>query len=399
MMLKALIIVAELITFNHNTTNIFHQNLEALLDPSIHTIVNEGGSSSSKTYSVIQLLSYFASKIKIPHLISICSESFPHLEAGAIRDFKEIWAPLWDDDYWNESKHFYDYGNGSILEFFAADKPGKAHGPRRNVLYCNEVNNIPKSIVDAMMLRTKGKAIYDFNPVCEFWVHNLRGKPGVKWIHSTYQDSKMFLPRTTIERIENLKETDPNGWNVYGLGLVGNVEGLVHSRFSQDDIPEGKGKVFYGLDFGYTNDPTALVKCVLLGDDLYCDELIYETGLNNQQIAKRFETLGLKKNETEIFADSSEPKSIDEIHLCGWNIKPAPKGPDSIINGVQRVNQFRQHWTKQSLNAIREMRNYRYLQDKNGKYLNAPRDDFNHAMDARRYAVVGKGLDRPLQIF
>lgn len=382
----------------NNLTRVFDANAAAYFAGK-RMIINQGGTSSSKTFSIIQLFIYLTACSIGACISSIVSESIPHLKLGAIRDFKTIMGDSFCDKDFSQTDNIYNFGEGRLLEFFSADNPGKVHGPRRNNLFINEVNNIPKAVQSALSIRTQGLEVYDYNPTGEFYLMEEIGRPGVEFIKSTYLDAKQFLPSSIVEKIEARRDRDPNWWRIYGLGEVGNIEGLVHSIFKQSELPEGKGKVFYGLDFGYTNDPTSLIKCVQFGEDLYCDELIYETGLNNQQIAKRFETLGLKKNEAEIFADNSEPKSIDEIHLCGWNIKPAPKGPDSVINGIQRINQYRQHWTARSLNAIKEMRNYRYLQDKDGKYLNTPRDDFNHAMDARRYAVIGKGLDRPIQIF
>jgi phage terminase large subunit len=381
-------------------TNIFFQIWEAVKNPAIRIIVNEGGTSSSKTYSSLQILTDICNHRTKPLIVSTVSESLPHLKLGCIRDFQNIAGDDFDAKKWNATEHSYAFSRNVVMEFFSADQPGKASGPRRDILYCNEVNNIPKAVFDQLDMRTRRLVMVDFNPVCEFWIHALKGRPEVAWIHSTYLDARHVLPQSIIDKIEAKRELDPNWWNVYGLGLIGNVEGLVHPVFTQDDMPEGKGIEFYGLDFGYTNDPTCLVKCVLIEKDLFCDELIYETGLTNQDIAKRFETLGIKKHHAEIFADGSEPKSIEEIYRSGYNIKAAPKGPDSVIQGIQKINQYRQHWTKRSLSAIKEMRNYRYITDKDGKLTNKPRDDFNHAMDGRRYAVVGKiANDKPIQIF
>jgi phage terminase large subunit len=182
---------------------------------------------------------------------------------------------------------------------------------------------------------------------------------------------------------------------VYGLGETGKIEGLVHPSFSLcDEIPSG-GIVFYGMDFGFSNDPCALVKCVLRGEDLFCDQLIYERGLLNSQVARRFEQLGITKNNDEIFADSAEPKSIAEIRSYGYNIKGAIKGPDSIRASISKINEYRHHWTKRSIDAIKEQRNYRYITNGDGKITEKPIDDFDHAMQARWYAVMGKLAHRP----
>lgn len=380
-------------------TSIFFQNLDAISDRDIRIAVNEGGTSSSKTYSALQVLIDISIHRTKPLLTSVVSESMPHLKRGAMRDFMILMGDRFDPNLWNASEHIYTFG-AAQMEFFSADIPGKVRGPRRDILYLNEANNIPKPTYDELSIRTRRFEILDHNPVSEYWAHELKGKPHVRWIHSTYLDAKHVLPAEVVQKIEAKRETDPNWWNVYGLGLVGNVEGLVHPLFQQVECLPDIGEPFYGLDFGYTNDPTTLVKNVIEpGRDggpstLYSDELIYETGLTNQAIAAKMESLGVRKGYDEIFADAAEPKSIDEISAFDFNIKPAPKGPDSIRNGIQVVNTYKQVWTKRSLNGIKEQRNYRYIQDKNGKYTNKPIDCYNHLMDARRYAMVGK-LSQP----
>jgi phage terminase large subunit len=374
---------------NMTLTNVYSRNYHALINPKKRIAINEGGTSSSKTFSIMQLLIILAQSRTKPMLISVVSESFPHLSLGVMRDFRLIMGDSFDESKWNATNHIYNFGAAQI-EFFSVDNPGKAHGPRRDILYCNEVNNIPKIIVDALSVRTKRFEFYDFNPVSQFWCHDMQGREDVEWIHSTYLDAKHVLPNDIVLKIESRRETDPNWWNVYGLGKVGNVEGLVHPLFSQvDSLPVG-GVEVYGLDFGYTNDPTALTQNRIIGDSLYSDLLIYESGLTNQQIAARMEQLGLRKGYDEIIADSAEPKSIDEIMLYGYNVMPAAKGQDSILNGIQRINQYKQYWTKRSIQAIKEMRNYRYVQDKNGKLTNKPIDGWNHALDSRRYAIMSR---------
>ena len=387
------------IQFEHSVTNIFYKILEALMDPSIHTIINEGGSSSSKTYSNIQILAHFANLITIPHLISITSESFPHLEAGAIRDFKSIMAPVWDDNKWNATKHFYKFNENSTLEFFASDSPGKAHGPRRNILYCNEVNNISKPIVDAMLLRTKGKALYDFNPVAQFWAHDLRGMPGVAWIHSTYLDSKMFLPKRTIERIESLKYTDPNAWRVYGLGLIGKIEGLVYPDFEIiDEMPVLANKMeIFGLDFGWT-DPCALVKNTISENKCYSEELVYETKLHMRDLSQRMEDLGMRKNYDVIIADSEDPGRIDELCGYGWNVKKCIKGPGSVEFGHQKVRQYKQFWTKKSINGIKSQRNFMYIKNTAGDITEKTTHLFSHCFASDTLVLTSNGWKKIIKI-
>lgn len=386
-----------------DTTEIYDKNLWAY-NQGYKIIVNQGGTSSSKTYSLIQLFIFLA--VASPGISSIVSESLPHLKRGAIRDFVNIMGDDYNDNLFNKTDHIYSFGS-SKLEFFSADDSKRLRGGRRKRLFLNEVNNITELSFNELDVRTEECTFVDFNPVSDFWVHQLLAKYGITdftkdcfpaqkdicFIHSTYLHAKHLLPKSTVEKIESRRERDPNWWNVYGLGLVGNIEGLIHPVFTTTkDMPQpGVGIEFYGLDFGFT-DETALIKCVVVNDQLFCDQLIYETGLTNPQIARRMESLGVRKNHDEIFADSAEPKSIKEIASYGFNIKPVEKGPDSVRAGILKVNEYKQIWTERSVDAIKEQRNYRYIQKDDGTFSEKPIEDFDHAMSARRYAVISKGL-------
>ena len=227
------------------TTKIFIDNLKAFRSQK-RTAINEGGTSSSKTYSILQLLVFIAKNSRKRLVISVVSESLPHLKRGCIRDFKNILDLDYNDKCMNKTELFYRFPNGTIIEFFSADNSAKCRGSRRDILYINECNNVSKATFDELEVRTKMFVFLDFNPVAEFWAHDMQGYPEVEWIHSTYQDAKHVLPKVTVERIEARKDRDPNWWRVYGLGLVGNLEGLVHPNFKiikVDQIPE-KGRVF-----------------------------------------------------------------------------------------------------------------------------------------------------------
>jgi len=374
------------------TTDIWKQNLTAF-NQGKRRALNEGGTSSSKTWSILQLLICFAQRTQRPMLASVVSESFPHLNRGCIRDFRRIMGDAWSDNCWSKSNHIYTFGKGQI-EFFSADEPSKLRGGRRQILFINEANNVPYEGFKELDIRTELFTFMDWNPVSEFWAHeSLIGKDENAYIHSTYLDAKDVLPAEVIKNIESNKDSDPNWWNIYGLGLIGRIEGLVYPFFEQvDALPAGDA--FYGLDFGYSNDPSVLVKCVIDGDKLYCQELIHEAGLTNDAISHRMDELGVKRNHDEIFADSAEPKSIDEIHKFGFNVKPAPKGEGSVEFGQQKILQYKQFWTKDSLNCIKEQRNFRFIADKDGKLTTKTTHAWSHGMDARRYGVVGH-LKRP----
>lgn len=238
-------------------------------------------------------------------------------------------------------------------------------------------------------MRTKLFTFVDWNPVSEFWAHeNWIGKPENAYVHSTYQDAKAVLAPEIIATIESNKD-DPNWWNVYGLGRIGKIEGLVYPQFElENELPEGDK--FYGLDFGYTTDFTALIENVIIGQELHSRELIYDVGLTNDDIASRMIELGIKPHYDEIWADAAEPKSIAEIHKRGFNIKPAPKGPGSVEYGHQKVRQYKQFWTKDSTHCIKEQRNFRYIEDKDGHLTDKTTHQWSHGMDGRRYGVVGK---------
>ena len=371
------------------TTSIYEQNAEAWLSGKRRAL-NEGGTYSSKTWSILELLILIAQNTKSPLLISVVSESLPHLKRGAIRDFFKILSESQDNNpRYNKTEHNYTFGKG-IIEFFGADEADKVRGPRRDILFINEGNNVPWETARGLDIRTAKFTFVDWNPVSEFWAHeHWIGQPENAYIHSTYLDAIEVLPQAVIDNIESNKDKDPNWWNIYGLGRLGKVEGLVYPYFEQvDELPQGDDH--NGLDFGYSNDPTSLIKSVIKGDGLYSKELIYETGLTNQDISARMEDVGLRKRYDEIFADSAEPKSIEELYRMGWNIKGAPKGPGSVEYGHQKVRQYKHYWTKDSTNCIKEQRNYRYILDKNGKLMDKTTHSFSHGMDARRYGIMGK---------
>ena len=368
-------------------TKIFDANLAAYRG-GYRRALNEGGTSSSKTYSIIQLLILIAQGARRPFLISIVSESLPHLKRGCIRDFLAILGPDFDEARYNRSEHTYTFGNGTI-EFFPADDPAKMRGGRRDILFINEANNVSRNAYRELDIRTRLFTFLDWNPVSEFWVHEdgLIQKPENAYIHSTYLDALAVLPPEVVANIESNRD-DPNWWNIYGLGRLGKVEGLVYPYFNQvEKMPDADG--FYGLDFGYSNDPTVLVHCIIKGSELFCRELIYEAGMTNDAIARRMDDHGIKRHYDEIWADSAEPKSIDEIAAYGFNIKGAPKGPGSVEYGHQRVKQYKHRWTKDSLRCIKEQRNFQYVQDKSGRLTEKTTHTFSHGMDARRYAIMG----------
>jgi len=355
----------------------------------------QGGTSSSKTFSIIPLLISYA--IDVPNSeISIVAESVPHLKRGAVKDFISIMVMTgkYKDSSFNKSDLKYRFWNGSFIEFFSVDQPDKLRGARRDVLFINECNNIHFEAYNQLAIRTKKFIYLDYNPTSEFWVHTeLLNDPDAEFIILTYKDNEALAP-ALVKEIEKAREKAKyssywaNWWSVYGLGQVGSLEGVIFSNWSQiDTVPEGSKLIGYGMDFGFTNDPTTLIAVYRFNDSLIVDELIYKTGLLNSDIINKLTELGIG-NTQKIYGDSAEPKSIEEIYRSGFNIKPVLKGADSVKFGIQILQEYKLLVTKESTNLIKELRAYTWDTDKTGKQLNSPIDNFNHCIDAMRYLAM-----------
>jgi phage terminase large subunit len=359
--------------------------------------VIQGGTSAGKTLAILAVLIDIAAKKKTE--ISVVSESIPHLRRGAIKDFAKVmqWTGRWVADRWNKTLLTYHFANGSIIEFFSADSEARLRGARRQVVYINEANNIDFESYYQLAIRTSEAIYIDFNPTHEFWAHTeVLHEDDSELIILTYNDNEA-LP-DTIKRDIELNRTKAetsaywaNWWKVYGLGQVGTLQGAIYEDFEVvEGIDVSRAKfVALGLDWGFSNDPTALVAIYRQGDCLLIQELLYATGLTNQDIADKLRSLGITR-AWEIVADSAEPKSIEEIYRLGFNIKPAEKGPDSVRNGIDILKRYKLQVTKDSTNLIKELRSYTWATDKEGKNTGVPIDSFNHACDAMRYVALNK---------
>ena len=364
------------------TTRIFKDVLQAWVGGK-KGILLEGGTYSSKTYSALQAIMVIAQEAIDKLDIDIVSESIPHLKGGCLKDFFNIIEETQEHNpSFNQTDHIYKRKDWkTTLTFLSADN-NKALGMRRDILFINEGDTLSWNIARELISRTNRFAIIDWNPRSEFWAHEYYlNDPKWSYSHSTYKDALHVIPPGKREDIEDLGSKDPNYRNVYELGLLGTIEGLVHPFFDQiDELP--KGDYFYGMDFGFTNDPTVLTKHVIIGDELFSQELIYETGLTNDEISRKMDLVKVRHNYDEIWADSAEPKSIEEISLKGYNIKPSEKGKGSVDFGIQKVNQYRQRWTKDSLNCIKEQKNFSFIKDKDGAFTDKTTHKWSHGMDS-----------------
>ena len=360
-----------------------------------------GGTRSGKTFSILQTfiiaLVEEVNNNRPATINSVVSESMPHLRRGAIRDFKQIMETegLWEESRWNETQCTYTWQNGSILEFFSVDNAGKVHGSARDRLFINECQNIPYEIARQLFVRTRGQIVLDYNPTHSFWLNEIiEARQNCITIHSTYLDNE-FLTKEQIQEIEDNKN-DANWWKVYGRGEVGTLDGLIYDFELVDALPE-KTEMDHlveiqGLDFGFTNDPTARVQVVAdpRKKILWVRQRCYRTHMQNKHIIQDLQEDGVTKR-MEIYADCAEPKSIADIKEAGFKVIPcdknAPVKSDKLLFQLQWMQGWTLKVTKDSLNLINELRNYTWETDKDGKNLNQPIDKFNHLLDATRYCL------------
>jgi len=349
----------------------------------------QGGTSASKTISILLYLIAMAQTDKQPTLTSVVSESMPHLKKGSLRDFKKIMRThnYWNDNSWAETDKIYTFETGSQLEFFGADTADKLRGGRRERLFINEANNVPFMAFEELEVRTKEFCFIDWNPTNEFWFYqHIKGqRSDVEHITLTYLDNEALSPEI-VDSIEQRKNRK-GWWQVYGLGQLGEVEGKIYKDWQIiDEIPHEARLERRGMDFGYSNDPSTLVDIYSYNGGFILDERLYRKGMSNRELA---DIIKAQAEQVMVIADSAEPKSIDEIADHGVSIVGCQKGPGSVAQGINFVQDQRVSVTSRSTNIIREYRNYLWKTDKNGKILNVPEHTFSHSMDAVRYGLEG----------
>lgn len=356
-----------------------------------------GGTRSTKTYSMLQFLFLLIPAVdKSGDVTSVVSETFPHLRKGAMRDFaKIIGHDLKTDPHWNATDSVYTFDNGAILEMFSADNAQKVHGSQRKRLFVNEANHIPYEIFRQLAVRTSSVIFLDYNPASSCWINEkIEPRDNCSTIHSTYLDNPFLTPEQVREIEDN--KNDPNWWKVYGQGILGTLDGLIYDFELIDKMPE-KTEMdnlveIQGMDFGFTNDPTARVQ--VYADHrkkvLYVRQRCYQTHMQNKHIIEDLKEDGLDRR-IPIYADCAEPKSIADIKDAGFNVIPcdknAPVKSDKLKFQLQWMQGWKMYVTKDSIDLIKELRNYTWAKDKDGNPCSYPIDLWNHCLDALRYCV------------
>lgn len=353
-----------------------------------------GGTSAGKTIGILQLLIDDAQTDTTPTLTSVTAESFPHLKRGAMRDFLDIMQKhnYFEESAWNKTDYIYTLPNKSQIEFFSLDQPSKVRGPRRDRLFINEANNNQLETFEQLEVRTKEYVWLDWNPTNEFWWYtDVKSRQDASETTLTYKDNEALDPE--IVRSIEARRGNHAWWQVYGLGQLGDVEARIYTDWQIiDEIDHNARLDRYGLDFGYTNDPTAIVAIYYHDGGYILDEIAFQRGLSNQQIADIF----MAQPRALVKADSAEPKSIAEIRSYGINILGVIKGKDSVRQGIQYVQDQRISVTKQSTNLIKGYRNYLWETDRDGKIINVPSHNFSDCLDAVRYGFEGLRQRNPV---
>lgn len=383
---------------NYTITRKICDEINFAVDNGYDVVSEQGSSRSGKTFNtLLWILAYVYTYWHKKITISIVRATLPALKGSVLVDFKEILGGTFDKNF-NKTELIYTFDNGSTIEFFSCDSEQKLRGRKRDILYCNEANELTYEMWQQLKIRTSKFAIIDYNPSFsdEHWICQLNNDGKTYHFVTTYKDNKnpitneSNIPQTIISEIESLKHKNPTLWQIYGEGKQAIVEGLVFPNFKTiDDIPTQLDRVFVGVDYGYTNDPTAIVEVGIEGENIYINEIAYQTHLMTNEIAQI-----LKRQGRKVISESADPRMIDELSRAGVNIVPVQKYKGSIEAGIAKMQTMKIHITKDSTNVIKEFKNYTYEKNREGKYLNTPIDMFNHAIDATRYVVLTTVMTR-----
>ncbi len=375
-----------------------------------------GGSSSSKTISALQYLTMWGYEARTPIVITVVGESVPVLKKSVIRDWQRVvMGGMYERGRFNKLELTYTFPNGSLLQFIPADDEARFFAMRHDVVLIDEAYNVTKGIFDQIEIRTRQQIILTWNPVSPFWGSRLEDeRDDVSVIHATYKDNP-YLEQSIIDALETRAKTDPNFYRVFVLGKYGSLEGLIFKEFihwkKTDALPpvDERKRSIYVVDYGFTNDPSAILELAFSNGEFWTDEIEYKPGMFNTDIHDTIKIRALEsrakeddepvapppheelkrvKIQTEVVADSAEPKSNAELKNMGLVVIPSVKGPDSVNFGIKTMQGFTLNVTKDSLNLIKELRNYSWAKDRHGEYTGKPVDNWNHAIDAIRYGVT-----------
>ena len=363
---------------NINTTITFENLLESKSRVSQHI----GGTRSGKTYAVLQFLIVKALENK--ETITIVRKTIPSLKRTVMKDFKDILQGLniWQDENYNITDRIYNLYD-STIQFLSTDDADKLRGIKSTITFFDEASEIDEESVFQLSIRTSGKIIFAYNPTISPY-HWLRTMQDCERYVTTYKDNP-YLPTDMVKAIEELEIKNPKYWKIYGKGEFAPNDKAIF-QFNIVDDTDGDF-VAFGFDFGFSNDPSALVAVYKKGDELYLEELLYEKGLVTSDIVSKLKRLEIEGGH-EIWCDSSEPRLIEEIHRSGFNAKPVTKGKDSIKFGIGVMQNYKINILKTSQNLINEMYAYQYVTDKHGYTTDTPEGGLDHLIDAARYACM-----------
>jgi phage terminase large subunit len=363
-------------------TNVFQRNYEAITSDK-RFIINQGGSRSSKSYSICQLIIVYC--LTNPNkIVSIVRKTFPTLRGSIMRDFFEIMRELnlYDEKNHNKTENIYTFPNNTIVEFFATDDAQKLRGRKRDILFANEANELTFDEFQQLNMRTTDKIIFDFNPSDTYsYLYDILSRVESILIHSTYKDNP-FISEAQIKEIENLRNVDENYYNIYCLGERGVPKSTIftHQKLFKE-YPEKINDWVYSIDWGY-NHPTCLMKTSYIENQYYCEELIYESYLTISDFIQKLKLLNIEKNKL-IIADSARPELIEEVRRAGYNIVGAIK---EVKEGIDSVKSCELFIHNESINTIKELQNYRWKVN-GDRILDEPVKIYDEACDCIRYAI------------
>lgn len=370
------------------TNKVFH----SLQTSKKKIIAHQGGTRSGKTYNILLWIIFEYCNLNTEKVITICRNTFPALRSTVMRDFFDILKKhnLYREEEHNKTNSEYKLF-GNLIEFVSLEAPQKVRGRKRDLLFCNEANELTLEQWQQLLFRTEGRIIIDFNPSDEFhFIYDkVLERDDCDFYITTYKDNP-FLDPLLIEEIERLQYTDEQYWQIYGLGLRGISKATIFT-FTEGKRPEDAELVGYGMDIGYSVDPSSLVEVYKKDYTLYCKELLYRTMMTTADLHNFLKQQSINQY---IYIDSAEPRLIEELRRMGNMVRPTIKGQDSIRAGIDLLKRYKLVLDPESHNLIREMRNYKWEEDRTGKLLNKPRQGNDHAIDSLRYATYNV-LSRP----